>query len=225
LVLTHTDYSLRERADLIDEQEDDTSRQLTLKLRTPDLSFTAMTDLPGSRPGAKTKLEEDIAPIAVVAPAAKGKSVALAEPRSIRSRFSLSTSQSVRSEAFPKTLGALFGLYPTLKANLKQPASEQRDASAPLRAGPDIDEVVLTGAEVDLGQSVKGSFALTLWYFLPERTTPKVAEISFRCALDGGQMPRAAAGRALSLFIGMQEALGGAVNLSETSKTALALPH
>jgi hypothetical protein len=223
-LLDRFDYSLRERVGLVGGREDDASRQMTLKLRTPDLSFTAATDLPGALSGARTKFEEDVSPLQVARAAGKGKTLALAEPRSTRSRFSLSTTQMVVSAAFPKTLGGLLALYPTLEDYLDEAPETDRADDAPLVSGPDIDETVLTGAQVDLGQSVKAGLALTFWYF-QGANQPTVAEISFRCELDAaGQMPRTAARRARTLFVGLQDGLGAWLSSRDTSKTILAQP-
>jgi hypothetical protein len=116
-------------------------------------------------------------------------------------------------------------LYPTLEDDLRVLGANGLQESTRLRPGPHIHEVALKGAEVDLGQDIQGKFALSLWYFLPlGDDLPKVAEISFKCALHDGRMPRGAARRALALFIGMQEELRDWVDLRRASKTALALP-
>ncbi len=75
-----------------------------------------------------------------------------------------------------------------------------------------------------LGAGIVGKFTLTLWYFGAQQQRPTVAEISFKCATVDGDMPGAAARRALALFIAMQTELGGWVNSDHSSKTALALP-
>lgn len=223
-LLGRCDYSLRERVDLAGGREDDASRQVTLKLRTADLFVSAKTDLPGTLADAQTKFEEDIGPLEVTRVTPKGKTLALAEPRSTRSRFSLSTTQGLAGRAAPDTLGALFALYPSLKANLGEAPADQLADICPLVSGRDIDETVMTGAQAELGQSVKAGFALTLWSLLPDRAGPAVAEISYRCELEDGEMPGMAARRARALFIGLQEELGGWLNLREASKTALAQP-
>ena len=75
-----------------------------------------------------------------------------------------------------------------------------------------------------LGAGVVGKFTLTLWYFGAQQRKPTVAEISFKCATLAGDMPGAAARRALALFVAMQTDLGDWVNSECMSKTVLALP-
>ena len=81
-------YALRRR------DADGEPARPTLKLRTPDLFVAAATHLRGRKDGAKveTKFEEDIAPLEVAVPGAA--KVTIADPPSMRSRFSLSTTQA-----------------------------------------------------------------------------------------------------------------------------------
>ncbi|MEJ0013921.1 MAG: hypothetical protein WDM94_15195 [Bauldia sp.] len=215
--LTASEYSLRKR------ERDGEGAVLTLKLRTPDQFVVGGTDLPGADEAAKISLEEDIAPVEVACEESRGAPVRMATPRSFRSRFSLSSSQSVSDDDGVSRLGALCARYPTLERSLKSSGAKFAEGSA-LRHGPVIREFVFEGAKVKFGKGVTGKFAFTLWYFEPVATVPNVAEISFRCTTKNGRMPLAAAQRAYALFAGFQEDLTGWVNLRDTSKTELALP-
>ena len=86
-------YALRRR------DADGEPAELTLKLRTPDLFVAAATHLRGRKDDAKveTKFEEDIAPLEVAVPGAA--KVTIADPPSMRSRFSLSTTSGERAPA------------------------------------------------------------------------------------------------------------------------------
>lgn len=56
-------YSVRERVKVKDGEETDKEREVTLKFRSPDLYLTAKTEIK-SKKNPKSKLEEDIVPIA-----------------------------------------------------------------------------------------------------------------------------------------------------------------
>ena len=101
---------------------------------------------------------------------------------------------------------------------------EKAAAKTPLVSGPVIQESVYEGAKVKLGGSIDGKFALTLWRFSSRRPVPGIAEISFKCETQSGFMPASAAWRAFALFVGLQDELGDLVDVSHSSKTALALP-
>jgi hypothetical protein len=216
-------FSLRQRDDLDGDgkKRSKSASEITLKLRTPDLFIAAASKLPGRGAKARTKLEEDIAPLAVK-PAAKGKekTVRVHQTRSIRSRFSLSTKQDTDR---PPTFGALTQLYPSLKGNLSAAQAKIPPASAKLVPGKPIREVVFEGATADLGGGFAIEFAMSVWTFRPARK-PAIVEISYKCALDDGTIELDAAQRALALFVGLQEQLGKLMHSGETSKTALALP-
>lgn len=83
----------------------------------PDMFVVAATSLRGVQ-GAKTAFEEDLAPLEVADQSYPTSKVAISTPRSIRSRFSLSTSvKGVASE--PSTLSYAAELFPTLLTNLE----------------------------------------------------------------------------------------------------------
>lgn len=227
-LLTRADLTLRERRQ-IDKLATSDECQITLKLRMPDMFVVADAELDtnGSKPDTKfegskpdTKFEEDIAPLEVDNPAGDGQPVSISPSRSIRSRFSLSTTKdSGWSEALA-TLGNAEHLFSKLRDHL--PPGTSFEPQRALIAGPSIHEKVFENAEVRLGANVTGKFALTLWFF--DQPDPKVAEISFKCKTPNGEMPGKAARRALKLFIGMQSQLSDLVNADYSSKTALALP-
>jgi len=218
-LLYSADYILRQRSD-----GDEGEKKLTLKLRTTDLFVAADTELPGARPGEyDTKFEEDIAPLQVSVTRAGRRSVSVAVPRSMRSRFAVSTTQSVQGGVALRCLGDAFELYPTLLDDLLRVSPDGIRSDTELLSGPSISELVFKNAEIDLGAGVTAEFSLTLWYFDFETAAPRVAEISFKCRVEDGFLPRGAASRALALFVGMQ-GLGDWVNFEEQSKTALALP-
>ncbi|MGO1076397.1 hypothetical protein [Inquilinus sp. CA228] len=223
-LLNRADYILRERVDIDEDGNEAAKPELTLKLRTTDLFVAADTALPGSQPGFDTEFEEDIAPLQVSVTQPSGdRSIAVAEPRSMRSRFSVSTTQPVPDGPAINCLGDVLELHPTLLGNLVLTSVDEIRSDAALRPGPTISELVFKDAEVDLGDGVTAKFALTLWYFEAETAAPRVAEISFKCKLKDGYLPRGTASRAQKLFVGMQ-GLRGWVNFEEESKTALALP-
>lgn len=221
-ILTAADFALRTRVDAKDGKSLFPEREITLKLRMADYFVVASTSLPGAHDqAARTKFEEDIAPLEVQPPA-PGTPVVFPAKRSIRSRFSLSTTLVRQWAKSERTTEALKHLFPGLEENLRRPnafASEQV-----LVGGPAIREFVSKGARVKLSENVIGDFTLTFWYFDTMEIPPAVAEISFKCATINGEMPGKAARRALDLFIGLQIDLREYVNTDHASKTAMSLP-
>jgi hypothetical protein len=216
--LSDVGFSLRERA----EQPAAGLPELTLKLRTPDLLIAAATDLPGVAADAKSKFEEDIAPLIVAAGGPGHEThVCAAVPATSWSRFSVSTKQQC---TLPVTLADLFAHYPTLATHLKGLGSEGPAPAHALAAGAAITELLFSGAEVDFSEQAVGRFSVTLWYFAPTTDVPAVAEISYKCKLQEGATPLMSAHRAATLFRALQEDLADIVDKSATSKTALALP-
>lgn len=217
-------YSLRQRIELDEDGEPDDDIEITLKLRTPDLFVAAGSKLPARKGAAspKTKLEEDIAPLAVLS-RAKGKAgrVSMPDTRSIRSRFSLSTRQQTGST--PKTVGQVAKLYPTLIDNLSMAGAKVPSRSKPFSKGPRINELAFRGPRALIGNGLEIGFTLTVWQF-PGKKQPRIVEISYQCDLEDGEMSLAPALKAHGLFVALQEKLGRLVETEETSKTALALP-
>lgn len=221
-LLTTSDFALRSRIDATNGKANSTEKEITLKLRMEHYFVVASTSLPGADDqAARTRFEEDIAPLEVKPPAPDAL-VVFPTKHSIRSRFSLSTTL-VREWAKPeRTTERLRCLFPTLEENLKHPYAFAREQA--LVGGPAIHEFVYRGARVKLSEHVIGDFTLTLWYFDTLEVPPAVAEISFKYATIDGEMPGKAARRALDLFIGLQIDLGDYVNTDHASKTAMALP-
>lgn len=218
-LLTRADLTLRERRQ-IDKPTASDVCEITLKLRMPDMFIVADTDLDGNGAGPDVKFEEDIAPLEVENSAGGGEPVTISPARSIRSRFSLSTTKNSRWSEAIASLGTAKTLFPNLSH--RSLLGTEFVPQAPLTAGPSIRELVFENAQVRFGDDVTGKFALTLWFF--DQTAPKVAEISFKCRTPGGGMPGKAARHAFRLFIGMQSQLGDWINADYSSKTALALP-
>jgi len=221
--LTQTDLALRERLPVENGTPVAGQPEITLKLRMPDMFVVATTALPGSGKDARTTFEEDIAPLEVDDPQPDKTSVIVPVKRSIRSRFSLSTTQTAEWREPHRTLGGLRRLFPTV-GKLLYPAVADFKSGTALISGPAVREVAFKGARVKLGDNIIGKFTMTLWYFGSAHSAPTVAEISFKCALIDGDMPGRAARRALALFIDMQTDLGDWKNSEHSSKTALALP-
>jgi len=218
-VLDGCDLSLRMRGKASDPNGE---QEITLKLRTSDLFISALTAVTGSCPDARTKLEEDIAPLQVQLPRRTSRRKVVADYGNTRSRFSRSTTQPLAAGKVPGTLAQACELFPSLEQNLIQRGFNLK---TPLMPGPAIEEHVFKGPEVELGSGISGEFTLTFWYFGKRRRTLQVSEISFRCSTDeDGLMRLPAARRAHLLFVAMQEKLAGWVNTEDSSKTALALP-
>jgi hypothetical protein len=195
--------------------------ELTLKLRTPDLFVAAAAAaLPETNKSVKTKLEEDISPLAIAASGGDTPHACFASPPSMRSRFSLSMETNL--EQCPRLMKDLLALFPSL------PALIGRDIDAatlaePLIGGPRIRETVYKGATVDFGDGFSGAFALSVWDL--ETTSPAhIAELSYRCKLADGTMTLAAARRAGDLFVTLQSELADHLDRQATSKTVFALP-
>ena len=214
-------YSLRKRASVKGKGRP----EITLKLRLPDLFAVATAELPARDECADPQFEEDIAPLEVADPKKAG-SVTIADPPSIRSRFALSTSQSLPPTARLRTFADAFRLYPTLKENLaaaRAHGAPNVSPRTPLRCGPKVQETVFRGARVRFGDGIVGKLDLTHWH-MPDSHEPRVLEISYTCDVATRPMTGPAARRAFRFFTGLQHDLGPLVNLRFTSKTELALP-
>jgi hypothetical protein len=226
-VLDRNGYSFRERVRLRNGGEDSSSREVTLKFRTPDLFLASETALKGSSDDASTKFEEDIAPvIASGLDQSTGTSRVVVQPRSMRSLFSLSTKESIGAHDRFDVLEDVTSAYPDLQANLRKAGVSNDLAGSRLVTGIAIQELVFEGAKVDLGQDTDAEFALTLWYADGRGTSPEplTAEISFKYETDSGRLSEAVARRALKLFQAMQEGLEDWLSLEHATKTSLALP-
>jgi hypothetical protein len=203
--------------------------EVTLKFRTPDFLLAAeYYRLAKNHPG-DTTLEEDIAPLQI---ARRNKPVTVAKPRSVFSRFSVSTKLTDLNGSFD-VLGDVLDQFGALKDGLGRIGKAAKRAT--LVPGPTICEWVFEDATVDLGENLNAEFGFTIWYVSRAgskrdpwkraesgNVNPRVAEISFDFQTKQGRMDRAAAQRASKLFLGMQSTLP--VNKTMTSKTALGLP-
>jgi hypothetical protein len=219
--LTLADFALRTRSDVQHQAQMSDRQEVTLKLRMADYFVVANTVLPGRNGDAKTKFEEDIAPLEVKP--GPTSTVVFPVRHSIRSRYSLSTTQDAGWSAASSTVGRVRRLFPTLEGLLRQPFASGDDEV--LVGGPVITELAVKGARVRLGENVTGDFTLTFWYFGPAEGSPAVAEVSYKCDTIEGRIPGNVARRAFDLFVGLQTAPGGYVNTDHSSKTAMALPN
>lgn len=198
--------------------------ELTAKLRVADLFVAALSELPGTAEKARSKLEEDIAPLATLVQGDDGRRhVVLAEPRSMRSRFSRSTRQTVAAGAAPVTLGDAMALYPTL-GDLIARAGAVPAAATPLVAGPLIQELVLAGPTLMLNGGATCELVFSLWHRADALDLPIAAELSFTVKLDDGRVALASALAAHDLFVALQTCLADIIELRFMSKTVLALP-
>ena len=224
-------FALRKRT-AIEDGRPVGETEVTLKFRSPDFLVAAEHCRAARANGGSddTKLEEDIGPLQV--PRGK-KPVAVAEPRSIYSRFAVST--KIKIDDSIETVGDAFSRFGALQKSLSRNGVGEDLGETRLHSGPTICEWVFQDAMVDLGGELDAEFGFTLWYFSEGGTLknlykramsgaldPGIAEISFDFETQAGRLDTEAAERATKLFIGMQEKLP--VNTKEASKTALGLP-
>jgi len=218
-LLTETGFALRERVDLEEDGRPASEPEITLKFRSADLFLAANTELE-ARGGAKdveSKLEEDVGALAVRA--ASGDAI-VAVPRSSRSQFSRSTTQTIDRDAAPRALMAVDDLYPKFDNDLRLLAGAS-DLSAALTPGLDYHELVYESAMIDLEEDTKTRFALTIWYEgAANRDRPALAEISFSYDTDNGEVSAEVAKRSREMLLLMQD-LDWA-NPALPTKTALA---
>ncbi|MDX2155212.1 MAG: hypothetical protein SFW09_01785 [Hyphomicrobiaceae bacterium] len=221
-LLAANGFSLRRRSRPAAGEAAEDAVELTLKLRTPDHVVAALIELPANGAGARSKLEEDIAPLALVATGVRhGDGAILADPPSIHSRFSRST--RVKAPR-PAQLGDVMALFPTLADVLTALGAPAPAAGAPLVHGPAVQEVVTEGVEIVLGDDIDGEVAMTFCNLDLPDAPARSAELSWKCSLTNGLMPLSAALRAYILFTGLQFDLSDVLERRELSKTALALP-
>ena len=210
---------MRERVDLNNEGRPASEPEITLKFRSSDLFLTANMQLP-ARAGAKeveSKFEEDLGALAVRT--ASGEAT-VPLPRSSRSQFSRSTTQTVDRRAVPETLKEVERLYAKFDDDLRLVAGDS-DMSSALAPSPEYRELVYKSSMVDLAKDTKTSFALTIWYEgADNRDRPALVEISFAHDTDEGAVSAAAALRARELLLAMPD-LDWA-DPAQLTKTALA---
>lgn len=221
-VLKSQNYSFRDRQDLKDGKPKKDGRELTLKLRTPDMFIAAAAH---TRIGDEVKhqditLEEDIAPVLRPLNGEAG----FASPPSMRSLFSVSnTFEEVALDDEFKTLRDIIKRYPDLKNRLEQVKSSDLDAD--LLPGKEFHEFVLKGPKVAFDE-VNAKFDLTLWYPKNKSTgEPVTAELSYKYDLDQGKVEAGTAERAFRLFSALQQGLSGWTSPGHETKTSLALPQ
>jgi hypothetical protein len=225
-LLTRCDYSLRERSQVLENDQEGPDHELSLKLRTADLFIAIAAADRAVEDHNRISFEEDIAPLEVTEVDARGdRKVTVADPPTIRSRFSMSLKQVVSARNPLDRLGHLLDRFPGLAERLGSISERTVRRDAALIHGQEMRERCFEGAEVRLGDNIKASFTFTLWY--PEETlnTPRVAEISFKYKVPEREITDRVPRRALALFTFMQKDLGKLVNLRDSSKTALALPN
>ena len=219
-------YVLRERVDIgADGRAAPSRREITLKLRTPDLFLAAGTPLSAVDDDAESKLEEDIGVLLVRAKDSDGaERTVVAQPPSMRSLFSRSVSQPLAVGVTLASLEDAAELYPSLDDLAIVDGGDDRDRS--LVQGEAIREWVFEGAEVDLGENLDAELALTLWYPAdgPGSSPPAIAEISFKYGTIDGDVAPEVAQRALTLFLAMQAELDWA-SPERATKTSFGLPE
>lgn len=195
-------FALRERADLDDQDRASDDRELTLKFRTVDLFLAAQTPLPAME-GAKdpeSKLEEDVAPLAVRRSDGSG---VVGDPPSTRSLYSRSTKQQVKAAELPDTLAEAAVFYPTLAESLEASGVDV-EMSEELAASDEFMERVYESPKFSLGDGMKTRISLTLWYDRAgDSGQPALAEVSFKYDTNNGDVPRKVAQRALDLYRAM----------------------
>ena len=197
-------FAWRGRTDIDEHGKRTDEVELTLKFRSPDAFLAAGTPLKAREDAKKvdSKLEEDLGPVAVRSGLEGGVA---ATPRSARSQFSRSTTQTVSTDKEPTSLAGIGTLYPSFEEELRATAG-RIDILAPLGASPEYRELVYKSTKVDITNGVKARFALTLWYKGAEnQDQPALAEISFKYDANNGKVPNEAARRALSLLLTMQD--------------------
>lgn len=229
LLLDAHGYSLRIR-------DKDAKRQVSLKLRTPDMLVSGLAALGGSSDDADPKFEEGIAPLEVQ----RSDGTAMPSEPSIRSRFSRSTKQPLAPTARVASLADAYRMFPDLRRNLTAAIGRPAPRTARLLRGPPISEYVFKSKDVRLNPEAEIAFAITLGYFHREPgKTPllEVAEISFAWKLETPeaeedereetgrwQRNRLGATRNLDLFLAIQRELSGWIDKNNASKTKLGLP-
>ncbi len=194
-------FALRERVDLDDDDRPASKPEMTLKFRSADLFLAADMRLEAEAEGAESKFEEDVGPLSLTN---AGKRF-VASPRSARSQFSRSTSQTVKQRELPQTLEDIGKLYSTFTEDL-QSVTGEIDLRAPLKPGPEYRELVYRSSKLDMTEDTKARFALTIWYEgVSNHHQPALAEISFAYDTDHGEVSAEAARRARQLLVAMQD--------------------
>jgi hypothetical protein len=228
--LDKLDFALRARTPLR-KGEPDGGTETTLKFRSADLLLA--TEYRHAVTDKKKEIEEDISPLQVARP---GRPIAVAHPRSLYSRFAISTEVKNRNEF--RQVDEVVDKVNWL-GNWLAPRANGDHLGNKLCQGPTIVEWIFEGASVWLGDGVGAKFTLTLWYLDDKNgkvrkvweqareghLDPVIAEISFDFGFDeakGGTLNAAVAERATALFLAMQKL---PTDRKHTSKTKLGLPN
>jgi hypothetical protein len=202
-LLSRRGFSWRERVDLKEDGTRSDKAEMTLKFRSPDVFLASAISLK-ARNGSgndKSKLEEDLSPLAVRNGSAAG---VIASPRSARSQFSRSTTVEAAVTEAPINVAGIAALYPSFEDEFRS-----ADPSTPLEPSPEYREVVYKSKKFEAFADLEVQFALTLWYKGAENEeSPSLAEISFKFELADGKVPTEAARRALALLLRMQDLAG-----------------
>jgi len=158
--LYHNGFAWRERADVKPDGSRSSKAEVTLKFRSPDafLAGGMSLDAGPRAEGVKSKLEEDLSPLAVRTGPDKG---VIANPHSVRSQFSRSTTQE--TDRSPTDLAAIAALYPTFQQEWSKLTQNISMATA-LASKSEIFERVYESSKLKIAKDIKGEFALTLWY-------------------------------------------------------------
>jgi hypothetical protein len=228
-VLKKQNYTFRERQDLDNGEPEEDGREVTLKLRTPDMFIAAAAHAraKGDPEEPEVKFEEDVAPLLRALPG----TVAFASPASARSLFSVSvTHETVAADEKFETLRDITKRYPDLKKRLERGGTKPGELNAALKQGEQFHEFVLKGAKIDFGKDkdkdkeTNAKFDLTLWY--PKNTSgaaPVTAELSYKHDVDDGKVGGGTAERAFKLFTALQEGLDGWTSPGHETKTYIGL--
>ncbi|GAA4482928.1 hypothetical protein GCM10023094_33810 [Rhodococcus olei] len=196
--LRRHDYILRERTDVVTGQ-----RETTLKFRHPDRYVAQDCHLSTDEPDWGTaKFEEDIKP-----------------PH--HSLYSFSTTLEIGAGRRLDRLKDATGLYPGLADQL--PSIDGHEPISTVGAST-IRELVLTGADIQIGRSpkVEAKCALIVWYDLDkDPESPVVVEFSFRYGDKNEQYAGAVARHAHDAFLSLQgPALADWVDPESMTKTS-----
>jgi hypothetical protein len=202
-LLSRRGFSWRERVDLKDDGTRSDKAEMTLKFRSPDLLLASAISLKVRNESGndKSKLEEDLSPLAVRDGSATGL---VANPRSARSQFSRSTTVETAVADAPINIAGIAALYPSFEDEFRS-----TDLSTPLEPSAEYRELVYKSKKFAAFPDLEVQFALTLWYKGAENEDrPSLAEISYKYEIADDKVPTEAARRALALLLTMQDLAG-----------------
>ncbi len=195
--LRENNYVFRERIDL-----DTGKRKVTLKYRHPDRYISQDRDMAAAVvENGDTKFEEDI----------KIPFVKL---------YSFSTTQTISDGKSLNKLNDIGELYPDLKKQLK---SYQKNLPIALVGGFNARELVITGADFQIGKGpkVEAECVLVVWYDDScGEDMPVVVEFSFKYENEREEYDGEVAQRAYDVFGRLQNMLGKWVDSEGQTKTS-----